>query len=352
LTRRVGNTAFVREDDDVRILSTLPRSEVASETPLDALLEPLTPNEAFFVRSHAREIPRIGASAYRLAVDGARGARELTLDDLRALPRVSATVTLACAGNGRIGFEPMPSGVPWGLGAISTARWDGTPLRDVLELAGIPEGAQHVVFDGYDGPAEGGKPPYRRSLPLARALHDGTIVAVAMNGEPIPPEHGGPVRLVVGGWTANHSMKWLRRIAFAEAPDDGWWMNDYRAPGPDGAMRMIEATAPVAIVASPESGASCGRDVALRGVAYGDPAPARVRVEVDGADAGDVPVRYEDGPYAWGRWVLPLTLELGTHRIMVRPVDERGVPGPIRATWNAGGYRYDGPHEIDVNAER
>jgi sulfite oxidase len=342
----------VREDDGVRIRSTLPRSEVASETPLDALLEPLTPNEAFFVRSHAREIPRIGASAYRLMLEGARGERALSLDDVRALPRVSATVTLACAGNGRIGFDPMPSGVPWGLGAISTARWDGTPLREVLELAGIPDGARHVVFDGYDGAAEGGKPPYRRSLPLARALHGATIVADTMNGEPIPAEHGGPVRLIVGGWTANHSMKWLRRIAFAEHADDGWWMRDYRAPGPDGVLRMIEATAPVAIVASPESGATCARELLLQGVAYGEPVPARVRVEVNGAHAGDAPVRYDDGPYAWGRWSLRLSLEPGSRRIVVRPVGADGVAGPPRATWNAGGYRYDGPHAIDVNVER
>ncbi|HEX3466083.1 MAG TPA: molybdopterin-dependent oxidoreductase [Candidatus Elarobacter sp.] len=326
----------------------IPRSNVASETPLAELLKPLTPNETFFVRSHAREVPRIAAADYCLTIAGVRGVRELTLAELRSLPRIAQTITLACAGNGRTAFDPVPSGVPWGMGAISTAHWEGTRLRDVLQLAGILENAAHAVFDGYDGPSHDGKPPYRRSLPLARALADGTILADTMNGEPLPPEHGGPVRLVVGGWTANHSMKWLRGIGFADRPDDGWWMNDYRVPGPDGAPRMIEAPAPIAILASPLFGETWARNAVLEGIAYGEPAPARVRVDVDGANAGETEVRYGDGPYAWGRWSLRLALSPGPHRLAIRPVGANGVAAPMRASWNASGYRYDGPHLVDV----
>jgi DMSO/TMAO reductase YedYZ molybdopterin-dependent catalytic subunit len=329
----------------------LKRSEVAFETPLRALLEPLTPNDAFFVRNHAREVPRIAPDAYRLELDGANGVRVLRLDDVRALPRVARTITLACAGNGRSGFDPPSGGVPWGTGAVSTARWEGALLRDLLELAGIPDGARHVVFDAFDGPSEDGKPPYRRSLPLERALGDGTVVADTMNGEPIPPEHGGPLRLLLGGWTANHSVKWLRRIAFAAQPDDGWWMTgDYRYPNANGGTDVIEAALPVAIVASPEAGAVAAGEIELRGVAYGGPAPHAVRVEIDGAHAGDAAVRYDDGPYAWGRWSLRVTLSAGPHRIAARPVDAHGNAGPARATWNEKGYLYDGPHAVEVVA--
>ncbi|HTD38275.1 MAG TPA: molybdopterin-dependent oxidoreductase [Candidatus Limnocylindrales bacterium] len=326
------------------------RSSLAWETPLRELLRDRTPNASFFVRDHARTVPRIAEAEYRLVVAGANGEQVLTLADLRAMPRVSRVVTLACSGNGRSGFEPRPPGVPWGFGAISTAEWEGVRLRDVLERAGIGERDAHVVCDGYDEAPDAERPPFRRSLPLERALGEGTILADTMNAEPLPAEHGGPVRLLVGGWSANHSVKWLRRIALSERPDEGHWMTaDYRVPDRvTGEMRTIEAAAPMAIIAAPESGAVCGHEVDVQGVAYGQPAPALVRVEVDGAHAGDVVVRYEDGPYAWGRWSLPLELRPGPHRIAVRPVDRQGNAGPEQPTWNSGGYCYDGPHAIRV----
>lgn len=329
------------------------RSTLAWETPLDVLLERRTPNASFFVRDHARVVPRIPATEYRLAVAGAGGEQMLTLDDLRAMPRVSRVVTLACSGNGRSGFEPRPPGVPWGFGAVSTAEWEGVLLRDVLARAGIGERDAHVVFDGCDAAPDAEKPPFRRSLPLTRALGDGTILADTMNGEPLPAEHGGPVRVLVGGWSANHSVKWLRRVALSERPDEGHWMtNDYRVPDRvSGEMRMIEAAAPLAIIASPESGARCARELTAEGIAYGEPPPARVRVEVDGAHAGDAAVRYEDGPYAWGRWTIALALRPGPHRIAVRPVGRDGTVAPEQPTWNSGGYCYDGPHAVALDVD-
>jgi sulfite oxidase len=335
----------------LRTLTTVRRSDVAFETPLSELRHPLTPSGSFFVRNHALAIPALSASDYRLRIDGAHGTRRLTLDDLRGLRRVSEVVTLACAGNARTAFEPVPVGIPWGFGAISTARWDGVRLRDLLELAGLGEGAAHVAFDGYDDAPDADRPPYRRSIPLSRALVDGTIVADTMNGEPLAAIHGGPVRLIVGGWTANHSMKWLRRIALAAWPDESHWMiNDYRVPGPGGTFEVLESAAPVAVLASPEAGTTCPLDAVLAGIAYGSPAPQRVRIEIDGELAGEAPVRYDDGPYAWGRWTFAARLAAGPNRVVVRPVDAHGAAGPEGATWNAKGYRYDGPHVIDVEA--
>jgi DMSO/TMAO reductase YedYZ molybdopterin-dependent catalytic subunit len=338
-------------------MRTVRRSEVAFETPLEHLLEPLTPNDAFFVRNHARAVPRIDAAAYRLSVAGARGSRDVTLAGLRALPRVAATITLACSGNGRTAFDPRPSGVPWSFGAIGTARWEGVRLRDVLALAGIGDEDAHVVLDAYDDAPPDGRPPFRRSIPLARALHDATIVADTMNGEPLAPEHGGPARLLVAGWTANHAVKWLRRIALSPRPDEGWWMTeDYRVPGPSGAMEIIEAAAPVAILASPRTGATLAPDVLLQGIAYGEPPPQHVRIDIqpahaapiDRTDAHHADVRYDDGPYAWGRWSLRLTLTPGPHRLVIRPLDADGNPGPERGTPNPKGYLYNGPHTVQI----
>jgi DMSO/TMAO reductase YedYZ molybdopterin-dependent catalytic subunit len=327
------------------------RSDVALETPLSELLRPLTPNASFFIRNHALAVPRIPAPGYKVEVRGAHGPHVLDLERLRALPRVSEIVTLVCAGNGRTAFVPVAGGVPWGFGAIATARWDGVRLRDVLDLAGPHPHARHVAFEGFDEAPGPGEPPYRRSIPLERALRDGTIVADTMNGEPLPAEHGGPLRLVVAGWTANHSMKWLRRVTLADRADESrWTTEDYRVPGPAGTFDVLEAPAPVAILAAPENGAACARDVVLHGIAYGEPAPRRVRVEIDGAHAGDAVVRYDDGPYAWGRWTFPASLAPGPRRIAVRPAGPNGEPGPARATWNAKGYRYDGPHVVDVEA--
>ncbi len=327
------------------------RPDVAKETPLAALLHRLTPNDSFFIRSHARDVPRIDSRAYRLEVAGAHATPALSLDELRALPRASAIVTLACSGNGRAGFDPVPSGLPWGFGAIATARWDGVRLRDVLTASGpIPNAMKHVVFDGFDAAPDPDRPPFRRGLPLERALDDGTLVADTMNGEPIPADHGGPVRLIVAGWSGNHAMKWLRRIALAREPDRGHWMAfDYRIPGDDGTMRMIESLAPIAVIATPGDGARVARSVDVQGIAYGAPAPVRVRVEVDGAHAGDADVRYEDGPYAWGRWSLRVETAPASHRIAARAADAGGKPYP-ETPWNAGGYCYNGPHAIEVVA--
>ncbi|HEX3548820.1 MAG TPA: molybdopterin-dependent oxidoreductase [Candidatus Elarobacter sp.] len=327
------------------------RTDLATETPLSDLLLPRTPNATFFERSHGDVVPQLPEEAYRFEVAGPDGTRAFSLADLRALPRASETITLACSGNGRTGFEPVPGGVPWGFGAISTARWDGVRLRDVLAACGpIAPEIGHAVFDGFDPAPDERRPPYRRSIPLERALADGTLVADAMNGEDIPSKNGGPVRVVVGGWTGNHAMKWLRRITLAREPDAGHWMvNDYRIPGPDGTLRMIETAAPIAIVASPANEARVANAFDVQGIAYGEPAPRAVRIEIDGRHAGDAPVRYDDGPLAWGRWTARVTVISGLRRLSVRAADADGTPYPP-TPWNAGGYCYNGPHAIEVVA--
>ncbi|HXW76087.1 MAG TPA: molybdopterin-dependent oxidoreductase, partial [Candidatus Eremiobacteraceae bacterium] len=141
------------------------RSPVGWETPLAALALGATPMPAFFVRHHAVAVPEPSPALRALTIAGTAGERVVTLDDLQALPRTGLWVTLECAGNGRTSFDPPPKGVPWGFGAISTARWEGPRLRDVLARAQVRATEGHVVFDAHDGPVDATTPAYRRSLP-------------------------------------------------------------------------------------------------------------------------------------------------------------------------------------------
>ena len=328
----------------------IPRSPVAWETPLPELLRGITSNRSFFVRHHALEVPHIPNDEYRLTLVGEQESLALSLERLRQLPRVNATITLECAGNARRAFDPAPPGVPWGFGAISTARWDGVLLKDVLGLVTRPADATHVVFDGFDGAVGPDKPEYRRSLPLSRALSDATIVVDTMNGEPLPVEHGGPARLIVGGWTANHSVKWLRRIGFAFAPDDGYWMAaEYRVPGEDGTLDVIEGPSPKAIIASPAEETQCGPAIEVCGIAYGSMNPRAVLVDVDGGSEVEVATKEELGPFAWAVWSVRIELTKGRHSISVRPIDNEGRAAPKNPTWNKFGYCYHGPHTVHVS---
>lgn len=182
----------------------------------DRMLGDITPVDRFFVRSHS-PTPAIDAATWELRIDGNGVRRELsyTYDDLwAAFPLTTVTRTLECAGNRRVLFGTELGrtfeGTQWGRGAISTAEWTGVRLRDLLDPAGVTPNACDVMPESLDAIRA------RRPLPLAKASADDTIVAIAMNGEPLPPDHGFPARLIVSGWLGAASIKWLGRIEVSE----------------------------------------------------------------------------------------------------------------------------------------
>jgi len=326
------------------------RSDVGWETPLPALLDDVTPNDVFFVRHHARAVPTIARDEYRLTIAAGGDELVLDLDAIAGLPRCRETITLECAGNGRSAFDPRPHGLSWDFGAISTAVWEGVRLRDVFGLVTIPRDAAHAVFDAYDGRVEPDLPAYKRSLPMARALEDGVMIADTMNGEPLPVEHGGPLRLLVGGWTANHSVKWLRTIAFADREDAGFWMaQEYRLPDAGDTTRVIETPAPIAIIADPPDGARCLGQCEVRGIAYGSPCPERIRLDVDATAVKVVPTVLKHGRFAWASWSTTIELPPGPHRLSARAIGAGGEAAPSRALHNERGYCYYGPHSIRID---
>src|SRR6476661_8444588 len=186
--------------------------------PLEALHYPVTPVGLHYLLIHY-DVPVVEPDGWRLAI----GALELSLDDLRARPAAEYTVTMECAGNGRARLEPRPVSQPWLLEAVGTARWGGTPLAPLLEKAGVPDGTVEVLFTGLDRGIEGGdEQAFQRALPLEEATRDEVLLAYEMNGAPLPPQHGFPLRLVVPGWYGMTNVKWLSRIEFLDEPFAGY----------------------------------------------------------------------------------------------------------------------------------
>src|SRR5436309_1760842 len=200
------------------------------ETSIPALLGgAVVPNAHFYVRNHF-QIPKLDADSFRLAVSGlVERPLTLTLRDLRNMRSQTVFVTLECAGNGRTLFHPPIDGEKWNLGAVSTAEWTGVPLAEVLDRAGGRTSAREVLFRGADrGAVEGHSAPIRfeRSLPLDQARDADVLLAYAMNGEPLPIQHGFPVRVVVPGWYAVASVKWLTDIELIDRSFAGYYQVD------------------------------------------------------------------------------------------------------------------------------
>ena len=158
-----------------------------------------------------------------------RDPLELTIAELRSRPNVTMPVTMECAGNGRARLTPRPISQPWITEAIGTAEWTGTPLRAILEEAGVDDGAVELVFRGVDHGIQGAaEQDYERSLTIEEAMRDEVILAYAMNGDALPPQHGFPLRLVVPGWYGMTSVKWLTAIEAVPEPFRGFQMEAYR----------------------------------------------------------------------------------------------------------------------------
>ena len=191
--------------------------------PLEALRFDITPVGMHYLLIHW-DIPHVDAASWRLTIGGAvRNPLTLTLDDLKALPKFTSQVTLECAGNGRALLSPRPISQPWLMEAVGNAEWTGTPLRGLLDAAGPLTKAVDVVFTGLDRGIQGGiEQSYERSLSVAEAGRAEAMLAYEMNGRPLAPQHGFPLRLVIPGWYGMAQVKWLRSITLIDEPFRGY----------------------------------------------------------------------------------------------------------------------------------
>ena len=325
---------------------------IDAETPLDLLTTYITPNDLFFVRHHWSPVFPDPAS-WTLKVDGeVERSLALTLADLKKMPQTSATCVLQCAGNGRALHRPIVPGVQWKYGAVGNAKWTGVRVRDVLDRAGLKAGAQHLHAFGTDAPPEK-VPPFHRSVELEKVLQDG-LVALTMNGRPLPQLHGGPARLVVPGWAGDHWMKWLDRLSPQPAPQTGFYMDvAYRypkAPGEPGVPVKPDAMNPVtelfvkSNITTAPAAARAGRPTTISGIAFsGAPDIAKVEVTDDGgATWAEASLGKDHDLYAWRLWSFEYTPKSpGRVTLLARATDSRGSVQPKDAVWNQSGYLYN-----------
>jgi sulfane dehydrogenase subunit SoxC len=316
--------------------------------PLEALSYPITPAGLHYLLIHY-DIPVVDPSSFRLEIGGP-GARpmSLSLEDLRARERVTMPVTFECAGNGRALLEPRPLSQPWLTEAVGTAEWGGTRLWPLLEEAGLADGIVEVLFTGLDRGVEGGEAQdYERAMPIEEAEH--ALLAWEMNGGPLPPQHGFPLRLVVPGWYGMQNVKWLSRITLLEEPFTGYQNAvGYRLYDSEGvAGEPVTRMLPRSLMVPPGVPDFMTRErhlepgpVLLRGRAWsGQGEIVSVEVSCDGGESFS-PAELEPplGPAAWRGWSFSWDARPGEHVLCSRSADSAGNVQPLEPPWNLKGY--------------
>jgi DMSO/TMAO reductase YedYZ molybdopterin-dependent catalytic subunit len=329
--------------------------------PLEAPQYDVTPVGLHYLLIHY-DIPAIDVSGWRLKVGGQVGKElELSLDDLRAMPAVTRRVTMECAGNGRALLDPRPPSQPWLLEAVGTGEWTGVLLADVLARAEPAPGAVEVVFTGADrGVEQRVEQVYERSLPVSLATGPDVLLAYALNGAPLPPQHGYPLRLVVAGWYGMTNVKWLKSVTVLDHPFTGYQMeHSYRLRGDEhDAGIPLTRMLPRALMVPPgipefltrERLLASGEHV-LQGRAWsGHAAIDRVEVSVDGGAAWEPAEtsRDLDSDWAWCSWTYRWSATPGRYELRCRATDQAGNVQPLDSAWNVGGYANNSPQQVSV----
>jgi sulfane dehydrogenase subunit SoxC len=316
--------------------------------PLEGLRYDITPVGMHYLLTHF-DIPEADAGTWTVAVDGLV-ARPLSMSmaDLMSRPAVDLPVTMECAGNGRARLHPRPLSQPWLQEAVGTADWTGTPLAPILREAGVNATAEEFVFTGADHGIQGDvEQDYQRSLSVDEAMRDDVLLAYAINGIPLPPQHGFPVRLLVPGWYGMTSVKWLRRITAIAEPFEGFQMDAYRLRAePQDAGVPVTRMQPRALMIPPGSPDFFSRvrtveagPVELRGRAWsGEGSIVHVEVSVDGgASWGSAALGSNPAPHVWASWSFPWEALPGDHELTVRATDSAGNTQPLDEPWNHHG---------------
>jgi DMSO/TMAO reductase YedYZ molybdopterin-dependent catalytic subunit len=333
--------------------------------PLEALREPITPIGLHYLLTHY-DIPRVDARTWRLTVDG-RVATVLSvdLDALRALPPHEVVATMECAGNGRARLAPRPVSQPWLLEAVGTGRWRGARLCDLLDRAGVEPDTVEVLFSGLDRGVENGEEQlFQRSLTLADAREPDVLLAYELNGTPLPPQHGFPLRLLVPGWYGMTNVKWLTGITLLGEPFTGYQQaRGYRLrQSEDDEGEPLSRIFPRALMVPPGIPEFMTRERALpigrwtiEGRAWSGIAPvAAVEVSTDDGATWQ-PARLDPpelGRWAWRHWSFEWNAaERGRHVLSCRARDEAGNEQPAGQRWNVGGYANNDVQRVVVTVE-
>jgi DMSO/TMAO reductase YedYZ molybdopterin-dependent catalytic subunit len=326
--------------------------------PLEGLRYDITPVGMHYLLVHF-DVPQVDPGTWRLRLHGlVERPLELSLDDIRSRPARTVPVTMECAGNGRARLEPRPLSQPWLVEAIGTATWTGTPLAGLLDEAGLRPGTVELVFTGADRGVQGDiEQDYQRSLTIPESTRPEVLLAYEMNGRPLEPQHGYPVRLLVPGWYGMTSVKWLTDIEAVAEPFTGYQQveayqykqTDEEAGERADRMRVRALMVPPGIPdfftrdRSVEAGS-----VRLVGRAWSGMAPVtRVEVGIDGTwqDATlDAPL----GEHAWRGWTFDWAATAGDHVLSCRATDAAGNTQPTAQPWNLKGLGNNLVQEVRV----
>jgi DMSO/TMAO reductase YedYZ molybdopterin-dependent catalytic subunit len=327
---------------------------------LEGLRYDVTPAGMHYLLIHF-DVPAGDDPAWSLSIDGlVANPTSVTMADLRERPQVTMPVTMECAGNGRARLTPRPISQPWLTEAIGTAEWTGTPLRPLLEEAGVVADAVEFVFTGADRGVQGEvEQDYQRSLTIADAMREEVLLAYAMNGAPLPPQHGFPLRLVVPGWYGMTSVKWLTGITAVSEPFEGYQQLAYRfRQEPDDEGEPVTRMRPRSLMIPPgipdfmtrrrfvDAGA-----VELAGRAWsGLGSIERVEVSTDGGSSwADATLGEPASPYAWTPWTFAWDAAApGTFELCPRATDAEGNTQPLGQPWNLHGFANNMVQRVSV----
>jgi DMSO/TMAO reductase YedYZ molybdopterin-dependent catalytic subunit len=358
---------FVNLPDKRRMLRLVDRPPNYA-TPVNVFTEVVTPNDRFFVRYHLAGVPSASdMDGWSLSIGGDAVEKpvRLKLSDLLDMPSNEVLSVCQCAGNRRGFVDPHVPGVQWTDGAMGCAVWRGPALREILKAAKVKPEALEVWLGSADKPVMEGTPPFRKSIPIDKALDPDTIVAIVMNNAPLPLLNGYPARLVVPGWTGTYWMKHLTDITVSAAPLKNFWMQSaYRVPAGlfpverPFMSQATETTVPItelvvnSIIADPLDGQEVDRSgFDIRGVAWDHGSGInRVEVSLDGGHTWqDALLDRPLGRYAYRRFILQTGLTRpGTYRLVSRATSVTGEKQAERLKPNPGGYHNNVPRPITV----
>lgn len=350
-------------------LTVLNDRPLNAETPAHLLDDAVTPTVRHFIRNNGVPPEDVDPSAWTLTVDGeVETPLELSIDDLKEkFEVVTLQLQIECGGNGRAAFNPPAKGNQWTVGAVACSAWTGVRYADVLKAAGVRENAVYTGHYGADGHLSGDpdKRPISRGVPIDKAMDPNCLIAFAMNGEPIHPMNGAPLRTVCPGWPGSTSQKWLTRIQVRDVVHDGAKMTgtSYRVPAynvapgadvPEEDWVIIESMPVKSLITFPESGAAIeGGATELRGHAWaGDAAVAGVDVSIDfGATWQPAELDAPANPYAWQNFRADLSFPApGYYEVWARATDDQGSSQPFAINWNGKGYLNNTMHRIALTA--
>jgi DMSO/TMAO reductase YedYZ molybdopterin-dependent catalytic subunit len=342
------------------------------EAPVHLLDDKITPADKMFIRNNGLIPEKIDVNGWTLTIDGesVKAPKTYSLADLKQrFKTYTYQLVLECGGNGRSGFQPQASGNQWGQGAVHCAEWTGVRLKDVLADAGLKDDAVYIGYHGKDLhlSKDPKKEAISRGVPMSKALEDETLLAFQLNGKDIPEFHGYPLRLVIGGWPASVSGKWLSRISVRNKVHDGAKMEGHSykmpkspvAPGEevpqtDEYFKIIESMPVKSLITYPKSGAmiSPDKELALRGHAWaGDHSIEKMEVSIDfGATWKDCKLEAPANRLAWQHWSAKLKFpSKGYYEVWVKATDDKGNAQPmVTPAWNPGGYLNNACERIAV----